>query len=373
MNSDNLYKTGSDMRIFISVIGNGQPMWVDDCLGISYSENTQKTPIFGYASKFFDAMAEGPTIITGNFTIAARGARTLAALRRYAQIVNSNTTDIDELKDMYWKRKAVGNAISTGQSYQFLETSAPLMNIAIVYGGYDENNDFEVTSTKVIRYVYINNAQEGFAQDDSPLVRTFSFIARTIENDFNLGTITGRRSSLTHTRLRPISTDVYHPSGGYPTYEDIAQQDIVLPIQDIIPQYGVEVPVDDTELIDQQAISYPDSYGIMDQQPIPINSPESRIDSMMGRMNNFDQFQESIDDLNWQRWTGGHRPNSLSDDSSSVSDMPPDTVSEAVEQADDREDEHNEVIVTKTEGGTTVTTDKSGNVTVSTDRRERRQ
>jgi hypothetical protein len=194
--SDQVYKTGSDVRIFLTLAVNNNFIWVDDCLGLSFSESTQKTPVFGYASRFFDAVAEGPSLITGSITIAIRAASTLSQLKSYGAIYQPQHayptyTEQDALKNAYWKQGTNSELGLTGS----METIHPPMAIVIAYGEYSSNAEFVVTSSKKIMDIHISNAQEGVAQDDSPLVRSYAFIGRKIVNDFGYVTPASSRSN----------------------------------------------------------------------------------------------------------------------------------------------------------------------------------
>lgn len=196
MMQDQVYKTGSDVRVFLALSVNNNFIWIDDCLGLSYSESTQKTPIFGYASRFFDAVAEGPSLITGSITIALRAASTLSQLKSYSSMYKpylSGPTDTEReaFKNAYWKQGTNSELGLAGS----METIHPPLAIVIAYGEYSSSAEFVVTSSKKITDIHISNAQEGMAQDDSPLVRSYAFIGRKIVNDFGYVTPSSSRSN----------------------------------------------------------------------------------------------------------------------------------------------------------------------------------
>lgn len=58
------YYAGSDCKIFFGDI------WVDDIITIQYNSTQSKTPIYGYASQNFDAIARGQILVEGNLAIA---------------------------------------------------------------------------------------------------------------------------------------------------------------------------------------------------------------------------------------------------------------------------------------------------------------
>ena len=58
------YYAGADCKIFFGDI------WVDDIITIQYNSSQSKTPIYGYASQNFDAIAKGQILVEGNLAIA---------------------------------------------------------------------------------------------------------------------------------------------------------------------------------------------------------------------------------------------------------------------------------------------------------------
>ena len=57
------YYSGSQISIWFGDI------WVEDINEISFQYSQQKRPIYGYASQYFDAVAEGQVLIQGNFVV----------------------------------------------------------------------------------------------------------------------------------------------------------------------------------------------------------------------------------------------------------------------------------------------------------------
>ena len=58
------HNSGADCKIFFGDI------WVDDIITLEYNVNQSKTPIYGYASQTFDAVAKGQLIIQGTLSVA---------------------------------------------------------------------------------------------------------------------------------------------------------------------------------------------------------------------------------------------------------------------------------------------------------------
>lgn len=58
------YYSGADCKVFFGDI------WVDDIISINFSSTQNKTPIYGYASQYFDAIMRGQIIVQGSLTVA---------------------------------------------------------------------------------------------------------------------------------------------------------------------------------------------------------------------------------------------------------------------------------------------------------------
>jgi len=61
---DHDYFCGSTARLYFEEI------WVDDIITVTWNASQQKSPIYGYASQFFDAVANGTFLVQGSFSIA---------------------------------------------------------------------------------------------------------------------------------------------------------------------------------------------------------------------------------------------------------------------------------------------------------------
>lgn len=59
----NQYFTGTQASIFIGDI------WVDECYGVQFHATQSIVPMYGYASRFFDAVAVGKSLVQGVFEI----------------------------------------------------------------------------------------------------------------------------------------------------------------------------------------------------------------------------------------------------------------------------------------------------------------
>jgi len=55
--------TGTQTLVYI------EDVWLDDCVRIGWSTNQSRTPIFGYASQYYNALADGVVLVNGSFWI----------------------------------------------------------------------------------------------------------------------------------------------------------------------------------------------------------------------------------------------------------------------------------------------------------------
>ena len=198
-NIDNIYKTGSHSRVYLafeqgvsSRPGNNY-VWLQDCMGFTAAEQTTKSPIFGYASDLWDAVSKGPSFYTGSITVAMRNVSVLPIVlsmgeqglelavedvEAFAGATTGDTADINRLKALYWGDHTARLSPKISNS---METRMPELVLMEILHTYNDKNEMEFESGKVFRHININSAQHQNAQNDSPLVKTFSFIARSSE------------------------------------------------------------------------------------------------------------------------------------------------------------------------------------------------
>ena len=75
------YYAGTQAKLYIGGI------WVDDIVSVQYQVSTQHSPIYGYASDRFDAIATGTSIVQGTFTIAFREVGYLVSILKQLEYV----------------------------------------------------------------------------------------------------------------------------------------------------------------------------------------------------------------------------------------------------------------------------------------------
>lgn len=59
----NPYFSGSQAKLWIGDI------WLDEVVDIAFNENEAKVPVYGYASRYYDTIARGRSLVNGAFTI----------------------------------------------------------------------------------------------------------------------------------------------------------------------------------------------------------------------------------------------------------------------------------------------------------------
>lgn len=206
---DDRYKTGSHVRVYLMLrYGEGGYRWAEDCLGFAVSESTTKTPIFGYASEFWDAIAMGPTIITGNITVALTSVYYIEKLisshdkRSGATTNNSNENIVNDMKKLYWADygEPIYDSSTSSKIMEARSNSYHSFDILYTIGEYNNDHVLEYQEGKVYKEVYLLSTQESVSQNDTPLVKNYSFIAKKAVG------INMRESNVLNNRLEYVSS-----------------------------------------------------------------------------------------------------------------------------------------------------------------------
>jgi len=74
---DHDYFSGSQVLVYF------EDVLVDDCVRIAFSAEQNRTPIYGYASQYFNGVADGVIIVTGSFWIAYKEAAYIPLILRH--------------------------------------------------------------------------------------------------------------------------------------------------------------------------------------------------------------------------------------------------------------------------------------------------
>jgi len=90
---NNDYFSGAQVAIYIGDV------LIDEVTSMSYAVTQSRTPLYGYASRLFDAVAEGNVIVQGQFTINFKEAGYLwLVLQRYKALVKGEFTPFSAVK-----------------------------------------------------------------------------------------------------------------------------------------------------------------------------------------------------------------------------------------------------------------------------------
>jgi hypothetical protein len=200
------YYSGSQIALYIGEV------LIDEAVFISYDLRQPKRPIYGYASQYFDAIANGIVLIHGQIginyidnkylpviiydTLSKQNQNPnesnipmevtssldymtkLADLQGYAtlnQMQNSAfRTAINKQKEKYWRNDTVANN-AVPRPDQF----GPI-DIVISFG-LPGNNNYNSTAKK-LEAVYFTHESQTIEINGQPLIESYSFFARSIQN-----------------------------------------------------------------------------------------------------------------------------------------------------------------------------------------------
>jgi hypothetical protein len=82
------YYAGTDCKVFYGDI------WVDDIVSIQYAVSQNKSPIYGYASQNYDAVAKGHILVEGTMTIAFKEVGYLNLIQKVSETQKSNAKEV---------------------------------------------------------------------------------------------------------------------------------------------------------------------------------------------------------------------------------------------------------------------------------------
>ena len=260
------YYSGFDAVI---TIGN---IWVDDIVTLQYSKVNNKSPIYGYASEIFDAVAKGTTMIQGEFAIAFK------SIEYLPQVLAQNAKNQLDVSTSLIKPSVITRANLLGTvsnsngitaadfnnyvpdrygyiSSQFGEyIDVDGFDIVVVYG--DPSESARGGTVEVISSVHITSITKICQPTGDPVAEVYSFFARiindpkklapyyTFESNTNLDQYPGNTtpsniaSSDTIPSLSPdlaaIGSDFWF------TYEMATLSDSLK----LVPQYNVNADID---------------------------------------------------------------------------------------------------------------------------------
>lgn len=208
------YYTGTHARIFFNHV------WVDDIITMQYSFKQNKSPIYGYASQKFDAVARGQIIVNGNFTIAFKETGYLSLIHKQInnlktkkqtqeEILNyyanqsksieefldllylhdeNNNTDFEDLaeslEDYIWKKPENDDAtrkMKRPDEFDYTSDGIDLEGFDIIITFGDMSDDAAEHTVKTLNDIHIIDESMIISPDGAPIALSYSFFGRSID------------------------------------------------------------------------------------------------------------------------------------------------------------------------------------------------
>lgn len=226
----NPYFAGPQVGVFIG------DRWVANIITIEYTESSTDAPVYGYASRHFDAVMQGNVLVQGNFTIAFTDGDYLGRfLSNYHRTEGQSDGTLRSAQDAITRAKNFWWGIGE-QTEDDIEVSVP-MNFRHTFGlsgvvgrGFDirvffgareflESDPKNTATTptgpiEVIKDVHITGRAVVSAPTGDPIGESWTFFARgvqTLRDRSETPTIASLRVS----PLRPeINSPTVEPNGG---------------------------------------------------------------------------------------------------------------------------------------------------------------
>ena len=194
------YYTGGQAQIYM------RDVFLDEVTSLQFSTVTNKTPIFGYASRRFDTVAAGNMLVQGTFTINFVSSGYLQIIAQSIQDKNRDSKSSaakgilkrhsDIAKDPYLLNQTInqirglGNQEFRAYSLQLLKSQRgagkilqfydiPPFDIFAVFG--DSHDPNANSTTRNIKEVYLTGQSQVVSTGGEVLQEQYSFIAKDID------------------------------------------------------------------------------------------------------------------------------------------------------------------------------------------------
>lgn len=224
------YYSGTDAVVLIG------STWVDDIVTLQYTVTNNKSPVYGYMSEKFDAVAKGTVVVQGQFAIAFKEVGYLSKILE------------DYKKTSYIKEREIGvleeetgyyNGIGKHRVDRFGYVNRTYGNkvdvngfdIIVVYGDFSGNRGGTI---EVISNAHITSKSTVVEPTGEPIAEIYSFFARDL-NDRKIGSISMEREeeinkSIEDIRNKPIDMekakeDIKQLKYTEKTYEDYKMEE----------------------------------------------------------------------------------------------------------------------------------------------------
>lgn len=161
------YYCGADVRVYIK---GKKKIWWDEIATIQYGEATNESPIFGYMSQHFDAVARGTTIVQGQFGVA------LSDVNKLAQILYDNLRTLEKAQEYSYSEVQYSGSDALKDTW-----IKEGFDICIEYGDVDNNGIFRGSTSEVIEDVHITNVSKYVDSSENPIMTMYSFFGRKVK------------------------------------------------------------------------------------------------------------------------------------------------------------------------------------------------
>lgn len=192
-----------------------------EATNIAYSINESKRPIYGYSSRFFDAMARGQVLVQGQLVInyvhedylfhamasginrAVRGEEASPEFLSNAQLneeldslTNLDDEIVKQLKERFWL-SGTDSPFTRLNNTRNPHDEIGGVNIAITFGDQDLGGKQNGRTGKLLHNVHFLGRSQVITISEDVIVESYSFIARNIASLRNIEKITTIDSNTT--------------------------------------------------------------------------------------------------------------------------------------------------------------------------------
>jgi hypothetical protein len=187
----NPYFAGPQVGVFIA------DKWVANIVTIEYTESSTDSPVYGYNSRYYDAVMEGNVIVQGSFTIALTDGDYLGRfIENYQATEGQNDGSTEMIKDEItkaretWWGRSKDNPIGVVAPMNFRHTSSLSgavgrgFDVRIFYGAGEflEDPDKKLDGPiDVIRDMHITGRNVVVTPSGDPVGEGWTFFARSIQ------------------------------------------------------------------------------------------------------------------------------------------------------------------------------------------------
>jgi len=169
------YFSGSDVGVFIG------DTWVDDIVTIQYCLTNNKSPVYGYMSENFDAVAKGTRIVQGQFVIAFHEVGYLSRILDDYQTKNKSGTSQKNALGTYTKQVTTG-MFTPVDKFGYIDSAHGSyiardgFDIFVTFG--DVSGSVRGGTAEIINNCHITSRSLVCEPSGEPIAEVYSFFAR---------------------------------------------------------------------------------------------------------------------------------------------------------------------------------------------------